>query len=157
MIFGNLKSWDKEKHVYSEAIQRGINYLIENDFMSMEEGNYKIYEDKIFAMVMDKETEPKKNRAPEAHEKYVDIQHLVSGKEIIGFAKMCDELVVKEDKLEEKDVVKYTNEVPNEVDLKLLPGDFAIFFPNDVHRPQCEFGGEQKVRKVVVKIDVSVL
>jgi YhcH/YjgK/YiaL family protein len=32
------------------------------------------------------------------------------------------------------------------------PGDFAIFFPSDVHRPACEVSGPETIRKVVVKV-----
>lgn len=157
MIFGNIKTWDEEKHIYSNTIQKAMSYLQENDFTTFEPGKYEIDGKNIFASVIDTETEPKENRAPEAHIKYVDIQYLVSGKESMGFAKLSDNLTVKEDKLEEKDVIKYTNDVPNEVDIKLVPGDFAIFFPSDVHRPLCAFDGVQSIRKVVVKIAVSAL
>ncbi|NLM13342.1 MAG: DUF386 domain-containing protein [Epulopiscium sp.] len=155
MIFGNLKSWDQESKMYPEILQKAIQFLKENDFTNMEAKKYEIDGDRLFATVMDKETAPKEQRAPEAHMAYADIQFMVSGKEVIGFAKKTDGLVVTEDKLQEKDVIKYTNEVPNEIDLKLLPGDFAIFFPEDIHRPLCAFDEPGKVRKVVVKIKVS--
>ncbi|WP_058486187.1 YhcH/YjgK/YiaL family protein [Defluviitalea phaphyphila] len=157
MIFGNLKSWDQESSMYPDILQNAIKFLQENDFTTMEAKKYEIDGDKLFAMVMDKETSPKEERAPEAHVDYVDIQFLVSGKEIIGFAKKTDGLVVKEDKLKEKDIIKYTNEVPNEMELKLFPGDFAVFFPEDIHRPLCAFDTPGKVRKVVVKVKVSEL
>lgn len=157
MIYGNLKSWDDEKQAYSPAIQKAVAFLQENDFSKLEEGKYEIDGDNIFAMIMDKESEAKEKRAPEAHVKYIDVQFVASGKEIIGFAKKSDGLVVKEDNLEAKDIVKYTNEVPNEIDLQLLPGEFGIFFPDDIHRPLCAFDGPQKVRKVVVKIAVAAL
>lgn len=157
MIFGNLKSWDQESKAYPEIIQKAVKYLQENDFTKMEAGKYEIDGDKLFASIMDKETSPKETRAPEAHVIYTDIQFVVSGKEVIGFAKKSDALVVKEDKLQEKDIIKYTNEVPNEMELKLLPGDFAIFLPDDIHRPLCAFDEPGKVRKVVVKVKVSEL
>ncbi|TCK93256.1 YhcH/YjgK/YiaL family protein [Natranaerovirga hydrolytica] len=157
MIFSNLKTWEKEKAAYSETIQKAVDFLINTDCSKLEEGKHVIDGDKIFANVMDKVTQEKEKRAPEAHIKYIDVQYLDSGKEIIGYAKTSDALVVKEDNLEAKDVVKYTNEVPNEIDLQLLPGDFGIFFPEDIHRPLCAFGEPANVRKVVVKIAVDAL
>lgn len=157
MVFGSLKTWDSEKNAYSETIQKAIDYLKSNDFTTFEEGKYEIEGKDLFAMVMDKTTEPKEKRAPEAHVKYIDVQHVVSGREVIGFAKKSEDLVVKEDMLEEKDLIKYTNEVPDEVDLVLMPGDFGIFFPEDIHRPQCAFDGPEAVRKVVMKIAVKAL
>ncbi|TCT12994.1 YhcH/YjgK/YiaL family protein [Natranaerovirga pectinivora] len=157
MIFSNLKTWDNEKSAYSETIRKAVAFLQEKDCSKLEEGKHVIDGDKIFANVMDKVTESKEKRAPEAHIKYIDIQYVESGIEVIGFAKMSDELVVAEDSLEAKDLIKYTNEVPNEVDLKLLPGDFGIFFPDDVHRPLCAFDGPANVRKVVIKVAVDAL
>ena len=39
----------------------------------------------------------------------------------------------------------------------MLEGDIAVFFPEDVHRPRCEFDGKAKVRKVVYKISNALL
>jgi YhcH/YjgK/YiaL family protein len=39
----------------------------------------------------------------------------------------------------------------------LRPGGFAVYFPWDVHMPLCAVNEKAKVRKVVVKVPVSLL
>jgi YhcH/YjgK/YiaL family protein len=34
---------------------------------------------------------------------------------------------------------------------------YAILFPGEIHRPQCSYTGETKVRKVVVKVAMELL
>ncbi len=69
---------------------------------------------------------------------------------------LTDALAVKEDKLAEKDVIFY-EAVPNETDLRLTEGMYAIFFPWDVHRPGCAARVSGPVRKVVVKVKMDAL
>ena len=128
MILENLKTWDRVKHHYGESLQKAVAFLKENDFTKMEPGKYEIDGDRIYASLVDKETSPKEKRAPESHERYIDIQFLVSGREIIGYAKKSNDLVIKEDMLAEKDLIKYTNDVPNEIDLKIITRGFCCIF-----------------------------
>ena len=39
----------------------------------------------------------------------------------------------------------------------MRPGNFAVFFPEDIHRPGCADGQSGKIRKIVVKVAVSEL
>ena len=56
---------------------------------------------------------------------------------------------------EEKDVAFYKN-IENASKLVLKDGDFAIFFPEDAHKPCCALNNEpSKVKKVVVKVAVA--
>ena len=43
-------------------------------------------------------------------------------------------------------------EADGESDLVMEAGNWAVFYPNDIHRPCCLAGTSGKVRKVVVKI-----
>ena len=56
-----------------------------------------------------------------------------------------------------RDVTFYERLVP-ESNLVLLPGSFAVLFPEDVHRPQVATeDGPAPVTKVVVKISTELL
>ncbi|TVY02905.1 YhcH/YjgK/YiaL family protein [Paenibacillus cremeus] len=44
-------------------------------------------------------------------------------------------------------------EVPNETQLRLIPGMLVVLFPEDIHRPGLSQGVPARVRKVVVKVD----
>lgn len=156
MIFGHIGKLELEKSLFPAALRKGLEYLAATDFSKVAAGKYEISGNDIYASVYEYATDLKENKKPEAHVKYVDIQYIISGAENIGFGVLTDALAVKEDKLAEKDVIFY-QAVPNETDLKLTEGMYAIFFPWDVHRPGCAAGAPGPVRKVVVKVKVDAL
>ena len=51
----------------------------------------------------------------------------------------------------EKDVVFYTG-VEDDVSIKMFPGRFAVLYPEDVHRPNCDLHGTSQVKKICVKV-----
>jgi biofilm protein TabA len=154
MIFSSIYSKDDCTN-YPAAIQTAINYLKENDFVSMETGVYEIQGKDIDAQVFDAQTEPAEKKRPEVHEKYVDVQFLASGKERLGFTPDLGKYEVDE-RIDDRDLIFY-KEVENEGFIEAIPGCYCIFFPNDVHRPAVMSGEEMTVRKVVVKVRVAIL
>jgi len=156
MIFGDINNINDMEKVLPKAILRAIDYLKQNDFLSMEAGVYKIDGDDIFAQVVDATTREKDKVSPEVHKKYIDVQFSVEGKEKIGFARDTGNNEVLEDLLNEKDIKFYKN-VESEIDLIMKPGSFAVLFPNDVHRPACCHGEPCSIRKVIVKINTEII
>lgn len=158
MIVGNLDSWKKEAHVYSKALAKGMAFIEEKRPEELEVGRYEIDGEKLFAMVSISETEPKQDRKPEAHDRYIDIQYLVSGAgEVIGVSRRSADSVPSEDYLGSRDIAFFTD-VKDETDVLLRPGMFAVFFPDDIHRPLCAVGEKgDAVKKVVVKIALDIL
>ena len=60
--------------------------------------------------------------------------------------------------VEEKDTLYYQeNPKSGEVMLQMTPGTYAIFFPEDVHRPFCQIDKPERVKKIVVKIAIDSL
>ncbi len=156
MIAGDIANWDKEKQLYAPAIQQAMAWLRKQNLMALPVGRQEIDGDKLYALVNEYASEPKVQRRPEAHRKYVDIQYIVQGTEIIGYSRLKDEYEVVEDKLAEKDVIFYKNPA-DESDIILSAGMFGIFFPWDVHRPNCAKGNAAPVRKVILKVSVNSL
>ncbi|MBX4264351.1 YhcH/YjgK/YiaL family protein [Clostridium estertheticum] len=156
MIFGNINNICDIEKVCSKSIIKAINYLKDNDFVNMKTGVYNIMGDDISAQVVDRETKFKKEAKAEVHRKYVEIQFSVLGNEIIGYARDTCNNIICEELLEEKDSIFY-NEVENEFDLIMVKGSFAIFFPQDVHRPWCICNHQSIVRKVNIKIKRSII
>lgn len=155
MMFGSIKHINSIS-VYPEAIQRAIRHLQETDFTQKEVGSYEIDGKKLFFQVIDTVTGKVEERYPEIHRKYVDVQFLVKGREAIGFVVDNGQNEVKEDALEERDVLVY-HSVENENFVEMLPGNFAVFYPEDVYRPNCNVKEETAIRKVVVKVSVELL
>ncbi|WP_010234424.1 YhcH/YjgK/YiaL family protein [Clostridium arbusti] len=156
MIFGDVSNLGDMEKSLPEPILKTINYLKNNDFLNMKAGVYEIDGKDIYAQVIDATTKEKSDAKPEVHKKYIDVQFSVEGKEKIGFARDTGNNKVSEDLLNEKDIKFYEN-AENEIDLIMKPGNFAVLFPNDVHRPACSVGKPSNIRKVIVKVNTELL
>lgn len=155
MLFGNIHTEGFE-HLHP-ALKKGFDFLKNTDFENMEPGKIEIDGDNIFAMISETNSDYHENRRMEAHVKYIDIQFSVSGNEIIGTGVMGDNLKVTEDKLEEKDIVFYDNAVNEEL-LTMEKGSYAVFFPCDLHRPNCCTNNTPApIKKVIVKVKYELL
>jgi YhcH/YjgK/YiaL family protein len=155
MIYGNIGNLG-DISIYPEAIQTAIKYLRDTDLLSIEAGIYELQGKDMYVQVSNIDTAPKEDKKPEVHRKYIDVQYLVEGKEKIGFAVDTGKNKVSEEYIEEKDVLFY-EECENESELIMTPGAFVVFFPNIVHRPACKYGENLKIKKVVIKINKTLL
>lgn len=155
MQFGNIKNLD-HLSIYPGVIQRAIKHLKETDFTTKEAGSYELEGKKLYIQVVDTETGSTEERQPEIHGNYIDIHYSLEGNETIGFVVDNGNNVVKEDLLEERDILFYES-VEHENFVKMVPGSFAIFYPTDVHRPNCNEKEVKKIRKVIAKISVELL
>ena len=157
MIIGFLSNLETELKLYPALLQTGLKYLSKTDLSSLPLGRTEVETDKIFALVSEYETEPEQDRYPEAHRKYVDIQCVVSGEETIGAGPIEAAGEIKQPYAAEKDIVFYKS-LQQETGIVLKPGMFAVFFPWDVHKPNCIAGKlPLTVRKVVLKVAVEGL
>ncbi|UUZ86577.1 YhcH/YjgK/YiaL family protein [Paenibacillus sp. P26] len=78
--------------------------------------------------------------------------HLVAeGEEWQGFAASAGDAEAVEDRLEVSDYALY-KQVENESRILLRPGDFAVYWPGEVHRPNCHPDKGAHLVKLVVKI-----
>lgn len=157
MIYGHISSNETEK-AYSEVISKAIKILKETDVTDMHHGKYPLDGDNMILQINEIITGPKKEKKPEVHRKYIDVQYMVHGQELIGFYPDCGDGEVLEDLLEENDVLFYEERDDiNELMLPMTDGCYAIFFPEDVHRPCCQMGSACDVKKIVLKIKVDRL
>ena len=97
-------------------------------------------------------TEPAEQRKPEGHKKFIDIQIEVHGTEkirITPLSKAEREIEAHE----ERDLYFYQVSVKEESEIHMEDGSFAVFFPEDLHRPLCMAGQEPvRLRKAVIKV-----
>ncbi|MGD8401249.1 MAG: YhcH/YjgK/YiaL family protein [Bacillota bacterium] len=156
MFFGHIDNLERDRKVLPPALVKGLEYLKNTDFSQMANGKYEIEGDQLFALVQEQQTSPKAERKAEAHARMIDIQFLIAGRELIGFVLPDAANEVGEDLLDEKDVIFYKT-VKDESELYLTPGSYAVFFPDEVHRPCCLYGDQPQVRKVVVKIAADLV
>jgi biofilm protein TabA len=156
MIIGNINHLGHEVKGLPKAIQKGMEYLKSTDFSKLEDKTYQIEGDKIYVIVSTYDTKPKAESKAEVHKKFLDIQFIISGEEIIGVGYDNPGNVLMQEYDAAKDRTLFKT-VVNEVDYPFLPGHFVVFFPTDVHRPGVVYNTAKKVRKAVVKIAVDLL
>ena len=87
----------------------------------------------------------------ECHDKNIDIQVCIHGKETIGWKPRNQCTAPKGEYNPEKDVSFY-NDVPD-MYFQLTDGQFAIFFPEDVHAPMIATD-DHPIRKLVMKVKI---
>ncbi len=140
--FKNRDRWDK-----------AFAFLKNSDLSTLELKRYDIDDDNVYAPVSEYITKNEADARYEAHQKYIDIQYVVSGKELIGIAPMSSKTEVLEPYDAAKDI-EFLN-VSGGENLNAMPDRFFIFFPEDAHRPGLKDGENSPVRKVVVKVKVD--
>ncbi len=148
MIFDTLKNIDNYKGL--GLVYTALEFLAKTDFNTMELGRYELDGDNIFYMVQSYETDPQKTIS-EAHKKYIDIQFMVKGEELIGVAPMgYDEKETQA--IPENDVWFY--ECKTEP-ITLIENSFMVLYPNDLHCPGVATGDKPMTcKKVVIKVKV---
>ena len=85
----------------------------------------------------------------ECHNKNIDIQLCINGKETIGW-KPREKCVTENGGYNPEKDVQFYSEQPD-MYFQLTNGQFAIFFPEDVHAPMI---GEGEIKKLVIKVKI---
>lgn len=140
-------------HLYSglgEKFNKAFTYLKETDFSKIELGRYDIDGDNIFALVNEYNTKNENEGKLEAHKKYIDVQFVAKGSELMGYAPLENQKVIDEYN-EQNDITFFTGDKSF---TKVDEGMFAIFFPTDIHLPGIKFDEKSYVKKVVIKVKV---
>lgn len=136
----NRECWDK-----------AFAFLRDNDLNILASGKYPILGDKVFASISEANSKNREDTRWEAHKKYIDIQYVIRGEEIIGVAPLSAAVrTISFDP--EKDLGFY--EIPeNQCHYHTAnPGTFFLFFPNDAHRPCIRSTNGESEKKIVIKI-----
>ena len=138
-------------HLYeniSERICKSFEYIKITDLNNLPPGKYPIDGENIFALVSEYQTKPESEGKLEAHRKYIDVQYVISGEELMGYAPLGTQHILEPYK-EENDIVFFKGDKSF---TKVPAGMFAIFFPEDVHLPGIKTEESVKVKKLVIKV-----
>ena len=114
-------------------------------------GRHEIDGEEIYAFVQQHMTKPIAEKQLEVHRKYIDIQYVVKGREVIYWAPLAELTHVTMAFDEKVDAALYSG-IPNMVPVR--PGQFVLLFPEDGHAPSCAWDAPAEVLKVVVKVMV---
>jgi biofilm protein TabA len=140
--FKNKERWDK-----------AFTFLKTSDLSKLEIKRHDIDGDNLYATVSEYTTKNEADAKFEAHQKYIDIQYVISGTEQMSVAplNLLKEVVTPYDSA--KDVGFMT--VAKSKSYTATQANFFIFFPSDIHRPSVKVSENSPLRKIVVKVKVN--
>ena len=96
------------------------------------------------------QTKAAEGRELEAHRNYLDIQYLVKGSEVVGWAPL-DTLTPSGEFNTEKDVGMYTGHCEY---YEIPEGYCYVVFPEDAHMPAAHLDTPRDVQKLILKLKV---
>jgi YhcH/YjgK/YiaL family protein len=149
MIIDALNNYQLYLPLHPE-FKKAFRFLLREDLPSLPCGKYAIGRKGTHAIMQEYKTKKQSDGVIECHRKYIDIQFMAKGTELIG---VCSKAGCKAARYEPKRDFQRLEGKPDFVTLRA--GHFAIFMPHDGHMP-CLMRGKksEKVRKVVIKVPV---
>jgi YhcH/YjgK/YiaL family protein len=135
----------------SAGVRKAFEALRAGSIAKLPDGKHEIDGDRVFVLMQSYTTKPEAEGRLEAHRKYIDIQVVLEGREAMYWAPL-EGLEPDGGYSEEKDVAFFKGAAQGV--LPLAAGYFAMFYPQDAHKPQCAWGGPGRVRKAVFKVRV---
>ncbi len=156
MQFGNISQNKELEQSLPAVLHKALEYLRTCNFDTIEDGKHIINGENIFMNVMRYETTPREQRKAECHQRYIDVQFLISGQEMIGVGLEQTTNELLQVYSSDSDAALY-GRVQDEKYYSLEQGSYLILMPGEIHRPGCSIADSSKVRKAVIKIDQKLL
>ncbi|MFZ3406110.1 N-acetylneuraminate anomerase [Vibrio chagasii] len=154
MIFGHISRPDK--CVLPVPILTALEFLTNKGLDSFGVGRHDINGDLMFVNVMSFDTAHEGEKLAEVHREYIDLQVLIHGEEKIKFA-LSNQPHQAETEYNANDDFYLVSSMDSPSSLVLTPGCFAVFFPEQPHKPGCCLQFPQHIKKAVVKIHKTLL
>ncbi|MGA2090985.1 MAG: YhcH/YjgK/YiaL family protein [Endomicrobiales bacterium] len=125
-------------------------FLQRTDLHSLDPGRHEIDGDKVYATLFRGSGKGLAEARLEAHRKYIDIQCVISGIDVIGVKALraCHFPIGAYN--QNKDIIFFSDMSESRVNLG--PGTFVILYPEDAHAP---LSGTSEVVKIVLKVLVD--
>lgn len=147
MIFDSLKN-RAAYYGLSPRIKQAFELFDTVDWSKAEAGVHELDGRTIYANVQERPLKSREEAKLEVHDKYIDIQILLSGaEEAFGWSDRSTLREPKEAFNAEKDIQFFLDKPQTYYTLR--PGQFTILLPEDAHAPLV---GEGTIRKVILKV-----
>ena len=140
----------KQYHLNQSYWDKAFAFLKDQDLGAIAKGKYPIDGENVYASVTEDSSKNFDKTNWESHRKYIDLQCVINGEELIGVYPVSKAVVTKEYE-EKRDATNYKAEGKL---YSAKPGTYFLFFPGDAHRPNITPGGNKVVKKIVIKIRV---
>ena len=134
-------------------MQQAVEFLRRTDLLDLPDGNVPIDEKRVFAILQRYRTAHFDAPKFEYHRKYIDLQYILSGEEIIGWAPAAG-MTALFSYDEGQDICFGLMEPGKWSPVRLVAGQLAVLWPEDGHAPRLATERVCLVRKIVVKIAV---
>ncbi|KAE9539141.1 YhcH/YjgK/YiaL family protein [Ursidibacter maritimus] len=154
MLLGDLSRDDYAKSL-PPVFARLCGKLKTLDLVNLPLG-WQDLEEGVRMNVMEFETAPAEGKKAELHRKFIDIQLLIAGEEAVEYSLSYPNLALYEEYHDEHDY-QLTEQLENKNLLILKPNMFAIFLPNEPHKPGISVNGNRLLKKLVVKVPVELI
>ena len=152
MIVSDIKHISRQAAL-SPGLQKAIDFLRSPDLQTLPDGRVEIDGDRVFALVQRYETTWAATPKFECHRNYIDIQFILSGEEIIGWAP-ADQMEITAAYDAGKDISFGTVAKGQWTPVHLQAGQMAVLYPEDGHAPKLALRNPSTVMKIVVKVGV---
>jgi len=144
----------ENSHIYKalgKRIEKALEFITNTDLKNIQPGKYEIDGENIFALICEYKTKSEHEGKLEAHRKYIDVQYVINGEELMGYTPLGVQQILEPYK-EENDIIFFKGEKSF---IKVSSGMFVIFFPQDVHMPGISTGKISDVKKLVIKVRLN--
>ena len=132
------------------SFAKAFDYINQNDVATLADGIYETPEGlKVIVNTGMGKTVESSLAKFECHDKNIDIQLCVKGLESMAWKPREKCLTPNGEYNPDKDV-RFFSDAPD-MSFQLTDGQFAVFFPEDVHAPMI---GDGEIKKVVIKVKI---
>ncbi|MDR1814650.1 MAG: YhcH/YjgK/YiaL family protein [Tannerella sp.] len=146
MIIDSLENSGKYESLHP-LFKKAFQYIKETDFTGKKDGKIRTDDTHLYFEISRFRGKDPADATLESHKKCIDIHAPIVGVERIGWKAADSLMIISEAYNNSKDIMFY-HDYPTTY-IKLYPGQFAIFFPNEGHAPSI---GEGDIRKILAKI-----
>ena len=149
MIINTLANASKYFSLHP-SFAKAFDYINQNDVATLADGIYETPEClKVIVNTGMGKTVQASLAKFECHDKNIDIQLCVKGLETMAWKPREKCLTPNGEYNPDKDV-RFFSDAPD-MSFQLTDGQFAVFFPEDVHAPMI---GDGEIKKVVIKVKI---
>ena len=158
MIIGDLTRADFAQGL-PPIIAQTCAYLTQLDLANLTAGRHELshLHPDIYMNVDEFDSVVPTSKQAEMHRKYLDIQVLIQGEEMIEASPVYPDLAKFDDYREAQDY-QLSPDIDHKMAIILRPKMFAVFYPYEPHKPGCYFNGQSApIKKLVVKIPIELV
>jgi len=136
------------------SLRKAFDFLRGRNLYALPDGRVDIDGDRVFALVQRYETVRTEAPKFEHHRKYIDVQFMAKGEEVIGWA-IAENMKITEAYDEKKDICFGTVKKGKWTPVLLQAGEVAVLWPEDAHAPKLAADDPIQVMKIVIKVAVE--